>query len=134
MRETMPSETEWLVMEVVWDSQENITAAEIIRQLKGSLDVSARTIRVLINRLLAKGIIGYVLDDKDSRVYHYYAKKTREACLIEKQNRFVRHYFKGNPTMAVASFLEKSQLNEEQLSELETLVDKLKKETQGGNG
>ena len=126
VRETTPSETEWLVMEVIWGVEGDITASEIIKTLKGTLDVSARTIRVLINRLLAKGIIQYEIDEKDARVYHYYAVKSKEACLSEKQERFVSSYFGGNSTLAVASFLEKSSLSDEQLSELEQLVGKLK--------
>ena len=129
MKETTPSETEWLVMEVIWNAEGDIIASEIIQNLKGTLDVTARTIRVLINRLLSKGVIGYKVDEKDSRVYHYYALKTKEECLSEKQNRFVRNYFGGNSTLAVASFIEKSRLSREQLSELEQLVENLKDET-----
>ncbi len=81
MKETTPSETEWLVMEVIWNAEGDIIASEIIQNLKGTLDVTARTIRVLINRLLSKGVIGYKVDEKDSRVYHYYALKTKEECL-----------------------------------------------------
>lgn len=129
MKETTPSETEWLVMEVIWQhTEEDIIASEIIQKLRGTMDVSARTIRVLINRLLSKGVIGYKVDEKDARVYHYYALKTKEECLTEKQKRFVHHFFGGNSTLAVASFLEKSQLSREQLSELEQLVERLKEE------
>ena len=132
MGETTPSKTEWLVMEAIWSTDGSITASDIIEKLKGTLDVSAKTIRVLINRLLAKGVIDYVMDEKDARVYHYHAVKTKEECLAEKQDKFVRNYFGGNSTLAVASFLEKSQLSEEQLSELEQLVEQLKKEKQDG--
>ena len=130
-RETTPSETEWLIMEVIWDSDGDITAAEIIRALQGKLDVSARTIRVLLNRLLAKGVIRHEVDRKDSRVYHYYVVKTKEECLAEKQARFVRNYFGGNSTLAVASFIEKSQLSDEQFLELQQLVEKMKESRKG---
>lgn len=133
VKETTPSETEWLVMEVIWSSNGDITASEIIQTLKGTLEVSARTIRVLINRLLAKGVIRYEVDKKDSRVYHYYVVKSKEECLAEKQDRFVRNYFGGNSTLAVASFLEKSRLSDEQFLELEQLVEKMKEE-RGGRG
>ncbi len=125
-KETTPSETEWLVMEVIWNSGGDITASEIIRTLKDSLNVSARTIRVLINRLLAKGVIRYEVDQKDSRVYHYYVVKSKEECLAEKQERFVRNYFGGNSTLAVASFIERANLSDEQFRELEQLVEKMK--------
>lgn len=130
-KETTPSETEWLVMEVIWNSGGDITASEIIKTLKGTLDVSARTIRVLINRLLAKGVIRYEVDSRDSRVYHYYVVKSREECLEEKQNRFVRNYFGGNSTLAVASFLENAKLSDEQFAELEQLVEKMKEGRKG---
>lgn len=130
-KETTPSETEWLVMEVIWDSDGAITASEIIQTLKDSLNVSARTIRVLINRLLAKGVIRYEVDQKDSRVYHYYVVKSKEECLLEKQERFVRNYFGGNSTLAVASFIEKSHLSDEQLYELEQLVERMKEDRKG---
>ena len=133
VKETTPSETEWLVMEVIWSSNGDITASEIIQTLKGTLEVSARTIRVLINRLLAKGVIRYEVDQKDSRVYHYYVVKSKEECLAEKQDRFVRNYFGGNSTLAVASFLEKSRLSDEQFLDLEQLVEKMKEE-RGGRG
>ena len=133
VKETTPSETEWLVMEVIWSSNGDITASEIIQTLKGTLEVSARTIRVLINRLLAKGVIRYEVDQKDSRVYHYYVVKSKEECLAEKQDRFVRNNFGGNSTLAVASFLEKSRLSDEQFLELEQLVEKMKEE-RGGRG
>ena len=133
VKETTPSETEWLVMEVIWSSNGDITASEIIQTLRGTLEVSARTIRVLINRLLAKGVIRYEVDQKDSRVYHYYVVKSKEECLAEKQDRFVRNYFGGNSTLAVASFLEKSRLSDEQFLELEQLVEKMKEE-RGGRG
>lgn len=127
-KETTPSETEWLVMEVIWNSGGDITASEIIRTLKDTLNVSARTIRVLINRLLAKGIIRYEVDQKDSRVYHYYVVKSKEECLAEKQERFVRNYFGGNSTLAVASFIERANLSDEQFLELEQLVEKMKED------
>lgn len=132
MGETTPSKTEWLVMEAIWSTDGSITASEIIEKLKGTLDVSSKTIRVLINRLLAKGVIDYVMDEKDARVYHYHAVKSKEDCLAQKQEKFVRNYFGGNSTLAVASFLEKSNLSEAQLSELEQLVEQLKKGKQDG--
>ena len=121
-KETTPSETEWLVMEVIWASEGGITASEIIQDLEGSLKVSARTIRVLINRLLAKGVIRHQVDEKDSRVYHYYVVKSKEECLAEKQELFVRNFFGGNSTLAVASFIENSHLSDAQFSDRKTVV------------
>lgn len=126
MSELTPSENEWLVMEVIWEAGEPITATEIIARLSGKLDVAPKTIRVMINRLLAKGIISYQVDKQDARIYHYYAVKERAVCLAEKRSKFVKNYFGGSSSMAVASFLSAEDISDEQLAELEELVKSLK--------
>lgn len=118
MGESTPSENEWVIMEVLWGSETPLTATEIIKQLRGIKDVSPKTIRVLINRLLKKKIVDYQVDVHDARVYHYYAVKSREACLEEKSERFINSYFKGNPLGMVAALVENHPFSNEQLEEL----------------
>ncbi len=126
MIEITPSENEWQIMEVVWNSHGSMTAAEIINELKDVLDVSQKTVRVMINRLVAKGMLGYQVDEYDSRIYHYNALKTREECLEIKSDRFVKNYFGGKASLAVASFLQSAKLSAEELNELDRLLLSLK--------
>lgn len=118
MGELTSSENEWVIMEVLWESETPLTASQIIEKLKGIKEVSPKTIRVLINRLLKKGIIDYTVDAHDSRVYHYFSVKSREACLDEKSARFVNSYFKGNPLGMVAALVENRRFSDEQIDEL----------------
>ena len=118
MGELTPSENEWVIMEVLWESETPLTASQIIEKLKGIKEVSPKTIRVLINRLLKKGIIDYTVDAHNSRIYHYYSVKSREACLDEKSARFVNSYFKGNPLGMVAALVENRRFSDEQIDEL----------------
>lgn len=118
MGELTPSENEWIIMEVLWASETPMTASQIIEKLKGIKEVSPKTIRVLINRLLKKGIIAYTVDAHDSRVYHYLPVKSRETCLNEKSERFVNSYFKGNPLGMVAALVENRRFSDEQIDEL----------------
>ena len=118
MGETTPGENEWIVMEILWDSTGPLTATDIIEKLKGIKDVSPKTIRVLINRLLKKGILDYTIDPHDARIYHYSAVKSREDCLREKSERFVNSYFRGNALGMVATLVQNEDLTEEQLDEL----------------
>jgi len=126
--EQIPSENEWLIMEVLWECQGTMTAAEIIEALKGVLDINKNTIRVMINRLLGKHIIAYEVDAHDQRIYHYYPIRSKEACLSLKSERFVNHYFGGNASLAVASFLKSADISKEELSELKSLVAQLEEE------
>ncbi len=130
MGELTPSENEWLIMEVLWEHDTAMTAAEIIDALKGTLDVNKNTIRVMINRLLGKNVIDYTVDAHDARIYHYYPKKSKEECLSKKSERFVNNYFGGNASLAVASFLRSADISKEELSELKSLVEKLEEENQ----
>ena len=118
MGELTPSENEWVIMEVLWESETPLTASQIIEKLKGIKEVSPKTIRVLINRLLKKGIIDYTVDAHDSRGYHYFSVKSREACLDEKSARFVNSYFKGNPLGMVAVLVENRRFSDEQIDDL----------------
>lgn len=106
MGEITPSENEWMIMEVLWAHENAMTAAEIIEHLAGKTLVTQKTIRVMINRLLAKGMLNYTVDEKDARIYHYQAARTKEECLQLKSRRFVSNYFGGNASLAVASFLQ----------------------------
>lgn len=125
MGETTPSENEWLVMEIIWNAGGSMTAAEIIQALKGSVSISDKTIRVMINRLTAKGVLAYTVDEKDARIYHYEATRSREECLAVKSDRFVRNFFGGDTSLAIANFLRSGEIPRAQLEELKTLVEQL---------
>lgn len=126
MKEVVPSENEWLIMEVIWNSNTPVTAAQVIQQLKGIKDVSQKTIRVMINRLVTKEILAYTIDPKDARVYHYFPVKTKDECMQIKGKHFLKNFFNDNVPLAVASFLKSSDITEEQLEQLEHMVNDLK--------
>lgn len=125
-RDLTPSETEWLVMEVLWTSTIPLTSLEIIRRLEGVREMSPKTVRVLINRLYQKGLIDYTIDKKDMRVYHYFVLKSKAECLREKSRRFTESYFAGNKANALAALIQNCDLTEEQIGELEAVLEKSK--------
>lgn len=128
MGENTPSENEWLIMEIIWSAGRSMTAAEMIRELKGNVSISDKTIRVMINRLVAKGVLTYTVDERDSRVYHYSAARSREECLTVKSNRFVKNFFGGDTSLAIASFLRSADISREQLEELKKLVEDMEQD------
>lgn len=121
-----PSETEWLVMEILWESIVPMTSMEIIQRLRDVKEMSPKTVRVLINRLYQKGIIDYTIDKKDARVYHYFPVKLKDECLQEKSRRFAESYFLGNKTNALAALIQNCDLTQEQIGELEAILEKSK--------
>ena len=101
----IPSESEWQIMEIIWQEGDGITSAEILKKLKGHTDMTERTIRVLLSRLCGKGLLTSIPDERDNRVLHYHASCDRDSCLKEKSRSFIDHYFGGSNASAIASFI-----------------------------
>ncbi|MDE6024318.1 MAG: BlaI/MecI/CopY family transcriptional regulator [Lachnospiraceae bacterium] len=125
-KETTPSQSEWLIMEVFWACDTSLTAKEVIRKVQEKSDMSPRMVRVLLNRLWQKGVLSYVVDEHDSRVYHYSVQKSKEECQKEKSRKFVDSYFEGSQKNAMASLLQSAKLTEEQLRELQEILEQCK--------
>lgn len=127
-RVAVPTESEWQIMEVVWARHGSITSSDIVREIQQRKNISKTTVRVLIKRLVEKGLLDYIVDEHDSRVYHYAARFTREECQRRKSRDFVERYFKGSQTDAIAALVGNADLTKEQIQELyRTLDDREKK-------
>ena len=124
--EALPSESEWRIMEVLWESGTPLTSIEVLNRLKGKSNMTLRMVRVLMNRLSKKGLLGFTVDENDARVYHYYTMKSKEECLKEKSRRFVNSYFSGSRTNAIVTLLQGVILTDEQIKELEEILEKSK--------
>ena len=125
-KETTPSQSEWLIMEVFWASDTSLTAKEVIEEIGKKANMSPRMVRVLINRLCGKGILSYMVDEHDSRIYHYSVMKSKEQCQKEKSRKFIDSYFGGSRKNAMAALLQSIELTEDQYQELEEILEKCK--------
>ncbi len=123
----IPSDSEWRVMEVLWENGAPLPSSEIIKRLGEHGKMTSRMVRVLLNRLCQKELVDYIVDDKDARVYHYFSRKSRAECRREKSRRFVECYFAGSQTGAIASLLQSGTLTAEQIGELEALLEENKR-------
>ena len=124
----LPTEREWLLMEAIWELGDGVTSQEILKNVQKTDAMGDRTERVLLHHLLKKEMVSYTVDDHDSRVYLYSAKRTREECLAEKRQDFIDAYYRGNQAGAAASFLKDAPLTKEELRELEKILKQRKKD------
>ena len=53
------TQSEWQIMEVVWADGAPLTSSEVYKRMQGNADMSQRMVRVLMNRLNQKNILGY---------------------------------------------------------------------------
>ena len=122
-KETVPSESEWQIMEIFWSAGTPLTSSEVIRRMKEHTDMTPRMVRVLMNRLCQKKLLSYVIDEHDARIYIYTPLKSREACLEEKSRRFADSYFSGSHANAAAALLKYAVLTEAQMEELKGILE-----------
>ena len=117
------SNTEWLVMKVIWANSE-CTASRIIDELAGSTKWKPKTVKSLISRLLKKQAIGF---REENRAYIYYPLVTEEECVKLESQSFLDKVFGGEINMAIANFIESKKLSEQQIDELRKMLDEKEK-------
>jgi BlaI family penicillinase repressor len=113
-------------MRVLWERGETMTSAEIVERIKDGR--SPRTIKTLLQRLVAKGYVGFTVDAADNRVYCYVAKVSESDCIERENDDFVSLYYKGNVAGMLARFIGDSELSREQIETLSALLESKKED------
>ena len=117
------SGAEWRIMQVLWECGDSMTSAEIVDKIKSESERSPRTIKTLLQRLVAKGFVDFTIDPTDSRVYHYTPKISEGECIKRENKDFLSLYYKGDVSGMLARFIGDSDLTSEQIKELSALLD-----------
>ena len=114
------SNGEFEVMDVIW-KHSPINTNEIVEILSKRKIWNPKTIQTMLFRLEKKGIISHT---KESRVFVYAPRIPKEAYLALEQDNFVNRFFNGAVSQMVASYLDKNELTEAELAELQEILDK----------
>lgn len=120
------SAAEWRIMQVLWPAAGPLTSAQIVAQLVDGRNRSPRTVKTLLQRLVAKGFVEFTVDAADSRVYHYRAKAKEDDCIKTENEDFLSVYYKGDVGSMLARFIGDSELNSQQIDELTALLESKK--------
>lgn len=116
------SEAELAVMDVLW-ADSPLTAMDVAERIDPGRGWSDRTVKTMLGRLLAKGVIGHV---EDGRRYLYRPLVERAAYVSTESRRLVDRLFGGRAAPLVAHLAETQALSAEDIAELEALVKELK--------
>ncbi len=114
--------SEIVIMKVIWKEQQ-CTAAKIIEEVSKNSKWHYRTIKTLLRNLVSKRMVGFIIDEKDSRIYHYYPLIKEEEYLQRERRSFVDMYYNGNIGSTVASFLKDTKLSKNEAQELKRLLN-----------
>lgn len=120
-KSTNITEAEWPIMSLLW-KRGTATSAEIVEEILRGRDISMRTVKALINRLVEKKRIAYVRDEKDSRLYHYFPAVTEEEAVADRRHSLLS-VFDGSPGRLLAHFMKDAKLTRAEIDELRALLD-----------
>src|SRR5687767_7578671 len=105
-------------MKVVWDRQP-VPASDVVERLAAERGWAPRTVKTMLNRLVAKGALAYAVDGKR---FLYRALVQRDACVRAESRSFLSRVFGGAVTPAVVHFLEHADLTPAEVDELRRLL------------
>lgn len=113
------SESEWIVMEVAWESSP-VTAAEIIRRLAEQMRWKHQTIRTLLARLVKKGVLAF---EQDGNRYLYRPLVRRGDCVRQESESFLNRVFGGAAQPLLVHFASKAKLSKDEIRELKRILN-----------
>jgi BlaI family transcriptional regulator, penicillinase repressor len=116
------SEAEQVVMEVLW-SDSPLAAADVAVKVDPSRGWSVRTVKTLLSRLLAKGVL---VHEEEGRRYIYRPAVAREDYVAQESGKLLDRMFGGRVTPLVAHLAERDRLTPEDIAEIEALLRELK--------
>ena len=115
-------EAEYAVMEVLWHDAP-LTASEVADRVPAARGWSIRTVKTMLGRLLAKGILAH---EEDGRRYLYRPAIARADYVAQESGRLIDRMFGGKVTPLVAHLAERDRLTSVDIAEIEALLKGLK--------
>jgi BlaI family transcriptional regulator, penicillinase repressor len=116
------SEAEHAVMEVLW-RESPLGAAEVAERVDPSRGWSDRTVKTMLSRLLAKGVLAH---QEEGRRYLYRPTVSRDDFIARESGRLIERMFGGRVTPLVAHLAERDMLSRKDIEEIEALLKALK--------
>lgn len=116
------SDAEQQLLQLLWDELP-LGAVELAARAPADRDWSLTTVKTMLSRLVAKGVLGA---EPDGRRFLYRPLIARETVAGGQAGRLIDRLFGGRVSPLVAQLAEEGQLSKDDLEELEALVQSLK--------
>lgn len=113
------SESEWQLMELLWENGE-MTQPQLM-QLLGK-KWNKNTVHTFLARLCTKGFLE-VNREKSPHVYR--AVIAREDCERQERQSFLQRVYQGSVSRMVASFVKDADLKKEEVETLKKMLDEI---------
>jgi len=113
------TEAEWMVMQVLWNS-DSLPMNEIIQELMKTTDWKQKTIQTLVTRLVNKNVVGY---QQEGRKRQYFALVSEEESIQNESESFLQRIFGGALQPMLVHLVKTNKLSQDDVEELKRLLD-----------
>ena len=113
------TDSEWKIADCLWEN-ESMTITELTRELDPETGWSKNTIITLLKRMVDKGAVTFIQDD---RVKRFCPAVDRAEVELEETTTFLDKVYKGNVGLMISNLIGSKQLTDEQLEELRRIIE-----------
>ena len=112
------TEAEWQIIKAVWE-KEPCTAPEIQDRLAAATQWTYSTVRTLMDRMVAKGLLAAT---KEGKVTAFRSRVSRRDAQRGELSYALKNAFDGALTPMVQCLIEANQLSAAELAEIEAMI------------
>ncbi|MCC8180348.1 MAG: BlaI/MecI/CopY family transcriptional regulator [Planctomycetes bacterium] len=116
------TESEWPIMCALW-ANGSATAGEIARIVMRERDVSERTVKSLLRRLVEKKAVAYTIDSVNPRLFHYRPLVTRDEAARSKNQTLLSLVYNNRLSDMLAKLVTDNPMSEEEIESLREILD-----------
>ncbi len=113
------TESEYLIMKVLWEAGREMTVSEVEKALEGN-EWTASTVSTFLQRLLKKGVVAC---NKRGKANLYYPCLLQSEYDLSETESFLTKIYKGSVKNLVAALVENERLSSEDISDLKRMFE-----------
>ena len=118
------TQAEWEVMQILWNADAPLSAAEVIARLETKANWNPKTVRTFLSRLIQKQAVHTVKRDRAGyELLHYVPLIDRTSALQAKQETFADRFFGGTVHSMLAGCIQSGEISIDELRELREMID-----------
>lgn len=118
------SNSEWYVLECLWDSAPK-TLMQIVEECREKAGWAKSTTATMVKRMGEKGLIRY---DESGKAKLFYPLVKRENVAIRQTREFLQRIYQGSVGIMMNTLAKQDSLTEKDLQELEEFLERCRME------
>ena len=122
-------ETEFTVMQTIWEQETPISSRRVTELLKPQRNWKHQTVSTLLNRLAEKGFLS---TEKQGKERYYQPIVARDDYLRQATGQFMKQFHKNSLTGLMSALVSNNDINEDDLRELSAWLKDSEKEENNG--